>query len=198
MSEARSRYWLRGGRLINKLTYLSLFHTYTKFITQDQPYFGIFGKNGNTKTSDHCLDGASMARLRNRLSIPPALPWPYTSEHPDPVRAEVSMSIEDTSASHSESQAVIDEDFRRSSSNSDKTHSPEQTQLPTRAEIITNGLAHSGGNVSVVLKAPNPSGPSFFRLILPGEVICNSLNRSKRKLDAMSFILQVLSGKLYN
>ncbi|TGO51853.1 hypothetical protein BCON_0153g00200 [Botryotinia convoluta] len=130
MSEARSRYWLEGGKTMKKLTYLRLFHTYKKIITQDQPYFGVFGTNRHAKASDHCLDEASMARLRNRLSKLPALPWPHIPEQPDPVRAEGSMSIEDMSASHSESQAVADEDFQRSRSNSNFTHNPEHTQIP--------------------------------------------------------------------
>ncbi|KAF7898637.1 hypothetical protein EAF00_005083 [Botryotinia globosa] len=78
MSEARSRYWLKGGQNMDKLTYLRLFHTYTQIITQDQPHFHVFGQQINSKTGDHCLDEASMTRLRDRLSKPPALPWHCT------------------------------------------------------------------------------------------------------------------------
>ncbi|TGO23536.1 hypothetical protein BPAE_0129g00200 [Botrytis paeoniae] len=79
-----------------------------------------------------------MARLRNRLSKPPALPWPHIPEQPNPVRAEESTSIEDTSTSHSESQAVADEDLQRFRSNSHITHNPEQTRIPvyTRQDVI--------------------------------------------------------------
>ncbi|KAI9647921.1 hypothetical protein NHQ30_004310 [Ciborinia camelliae] len=75
--EHRSRYWLQGGKSLRGLTYLRLFHTFKKTITCENPYFTTFDQNIRAKADDYCLDNASLTRLEERLSKPPAVQWPW-------------------------------------------------------------------------------------------------------------------------